>query len=221
MRRLVRIIAWTMIWSGTFILGYVGFELYGTDLINDQIQAEARSDLPDILEARAEQVEELPVEQPDPSEPAAPSLVEEPAVIDGEAFAALSIPRIDLSQVVFEGVDRETLTLGPGHIPETALPGQPGNAVLSGHRTTNGRPFFDLDLLTPGDEIIVETAVGVHTYAVREMIVVTPFDVWVTEHRDGAWLTLTTCNPKFSARERLVVFAEMTSGPNFDYVDAA
>jgi sortase A len=123
--------------------------------------------------------------------------------------------------VVYAGIDRETLQLGPGHFPGTPLPGQPGNAVLSGHRTTYGRPFFDLDLLEPGDTIDVETAVGIHTYTVRESLVVTPFDVWVTEPREGAWLTLTTCHPKFSARERLVVFAELTAGPNFEFVAAA
>ncbi|GIU91786.1 MAG: hypothetical protein KatS3mg011_0692 [Acidimicrobiia bacterium] len=119
--------------------------------------------------------------------------------------------------MVVEGVDTENLKLGPGHMPWTPVPGQPGNAVISGHRTTYGRPFFDLDLLQPGDLIEVETAIGIHQFTVRETVIVTPFDVWVTEPRRGAWLTLTTCNPKYSARERLVVFAELTGGPNLEY----
>ena len=94
----------------------------------------------------------------------------------------------------------------------------PGNAVVSGHRTTFGAPFNELDHLVPGDIIEVETAVGVHTYVVRESLVVNPFDVWVTDHRQGAWLTLTTCNPEFSARERLVVFAELIGGPNWEAI---
>ena len=98
------------------------------------------------------------------------------------------------------------------------MPGQPGNAVISGHRTTYGAPFYDLDLLTPGDVIEVDTAIGTHVYTVRETIIVTPTDVWVTEPREGAWLTLTTCHPKLSARERLIVFAELTAGPNLNYV---
>ncbi len=208
-----------MIWSGSIILGYVAFQLYGTDVINEQVQNEARAELPDILEQRAQAVEQPPATVPDTRvEEPEPILIAEPPVDQGEAFAAIRIPSIEVEQVVYEGVDRETLQLGPGHIPGTALPGQPGNAVLSGHRTTYGRPFFDLDQLTTGDVIEVESAVGVSTYTVRESQIVTPFDVWVTDARDGGWLTLTTCHPKFSARERLVVFAELTDGPNFEYV---
>jgi sortase A len=226
MLRLVRISAWTMIWSGTIILGYVAFQLFGTDLLNEQVQAEARAELPSILEERAQAVPTtttttatVETTEPEPEPP--PELLVEPPVDDGEAFASIRIPSIGVENVVYEGVDRETLRLGPGHIPWTALPGQPGNAVVSGHRTTYGRPFFDLDQIQPGDRIEVETAIGVSVYTVRESVVVLPTDVWVTETREGSWLTLTTCNPKFSARERLVVFAELTAGPNLEYVQAA
>jgi sortase A len=219
MRRLVRVTAWTMIWSGSIILGYVGYQMFGTDVVNQQVQAEAQEALPSVLEERAAQVElPPPTSIQDQGDPV---LIEEPGVVEGEPFAAIRIPLIGVDQVIYAGIDRETLQLGPGHFPGTALPGQPGNAVLSGHRTTYGRPFFDLDLLQPGDTIDVETAVGIHTYTVRESLVVTPFDVWVAEPRDGAWLTITTCHPKFSARERLVVFAELTSGPNFEFVASA
>jgi sortase A len=104
-------------------------------------------------------------------------------------------------------------------MPGTALPGQPGNAVISGHRTTHGRPFFDLDQLKPGDRIEVETSIGTHVYELREeWFLVAPTDVWVVDPKDGGWLTLTTCHPKFSARQRLIVTAELVSGPNLDYV---
>ena len=132
----------------------------------------------------------------------------------------MQIPAIDLDWLVFEGVDRATLKKGPGHMPWTPLPGQPGNAVISGHRTTYGAPFFDLDRLKPGDEIIIETALGRHVYEVREVFVVSPTDVWVTDPMRGAWLTLTTCNPKYSARERLIVQAELVEGPNYAYAEA-
>ena len=108
------------------------------------------------------------------------------------------------------------------------LPGQPGNAVISGHRTTYGAPFGDLGDLTAGDRIEVETALGIHTYQVREapercrtdngLCVVKPTDLWVTEPREGAWLTLTTCHPRFSARRRLIVFAELVAGPNAEVI---
>ena len=64
------------------------------------------------------------------------------------------------------------------------------------------------------DIIEVETAIGVHTYVVRENFIVQPTELWVTDPREGAWLTLTTCHPKFSARERLIVTAELVDGPN-------
>jgi sortase A len=128
------------------------------------------------------------------------------------------VPKLGLDAVVFEGVTRETLTQGPGHMPNTPLPGQPGNAVISGHRTTYGRPFFDFDLLQPGDRIEVETSIGTHVYVVRENLIVAPTDVWVTDDKAGGWLTLTTCNPKFSARERLIISAEMVEGPNLAYI---
>ena len=68
--------------------------------------------------------------------------------------------------------------------------------------------------LAPGDIIEVETSLGIHIYEVRETIIVRPTEIWVTHQRDGAWLTLTTCHPRFSSRQRLVVFAELVDGPN-------
>ncbi len=141
----------------------------------------------------------------------------------GTAFAIIRIPKIDRLKdgwTVVEGVRVRDLRNGAGHMPKTPLPGQPGNAVISGHRTTYGAPFHELDTLDPGDLIEVETALGVSTYAVRETIIIRPTELWVTEPRDGAWLTLTTCNPKFSSRQRLIVFAELVDGPNWEAIYA-
>jgi sortase A len=141
----------------------------------------------------------------------------------GTAFAIIRIPKIDRLKdgwTVVEGVRVRDLRNGAGHMPKTPLPGEPGNAVISGHRTTYGAPFHELDTLDPGDLIEVETALGTHTYAVRETIIVRPTELWVTEPRDGAWLTLTTCNPKFSSRQRLIVFAELIDGPNWEAIYA-
>jgi sortase A len=132
----------------------------------------------------------------------------------------MRVPRVSLDAVVFEGTSTETLAKGPAHMAGTSLPGQPGNSVLSGHRTTHGRPFHDFDLLVPGDLVEIETAIGTHVYEVRESFIVAPTEVWVTDQRDGGWLTLTTCNPKYSARERLIVTAELVSGPNAEYIAA-
>ncbi|MPZ52463.1 MAG: sortase [Acidimicrobiia bacterium] len=132
----------------------------------------------------------------------------------GGPIGRISIPSVDLDVVLFAGVDTETLKKGPGAMPSTSFPGQPGNATISGHRTTYGRPFHDLEELEPGDEILVETAVGTHTYAVRRLFIVPPTGVWVTDEMAGGWLTLTACHPKYSAAQRLIVQAEMVKGPN-------
>jgi sortase A len=212
-RRNVQIIGWTLIWSGIFIFGYLAWQLYGTDVVNARVQAEAMS----TLERR----------RPDAGTPVVEEVEQEGVVIEhvledvpgeGVGFAMLRVPKVGLEAVVFEGVGTQTLAYGPGHMPGTPLPGQPGNAVISGHRTTHGRPFYDFDQLVVGDLVEVETGIGTHVYEVRESFIVAPTDVWVTDSRPGAWLTLTTCNPKYSARERLIVTAELVSGPNVEYV---
>lgn len=223
MRRNIQIFGWTLIWSGVFLFGYLGWQLFGTDVVNSQVQAQAETEVEEVFEAVRDEppvVEEI-VPEPEPDGTRAPALqyYPETAPAEDEAFAVLIVPKFELETVVFEGVTRETLKKGPGHMPGTALPGQPGNAVVSGHRTTHGRPFWDFGELVVGDMIQVETAIGIHTYEVRETFVVEPTDVWVADDRDGAWLTLTTCEPKFSARQRLIISAELVRGPNLDYVD--
>ncbi len=241
MHRVSQIFGWSLIWSGFFIFGYLGWQLWGTDVVNAGVQANAVAELEVTI---AEEQEALPdpavfdpsdlVDPADPVDPPDPTVQPDPsdpspnvprtvsyqaqdAPEAGTAFAMLRIPAIGVEEAVFEGVDVATLKNGPGHMPGTSLPGHPGNSVLSGHRTTYGRPFFDLDLLEVGDVIEVESAVGTHVYEVREIFVVLPTDFWVTYDKSGGWLTLTTCNPRFSARERLIVWAEMVSGPNYDY----
>jgi LPXTG-site transpeptidase (sortase) family protein len=138
----------------------------------------------------------------------------------GDVVGRIIVPEIDLSWLVVEGVTAAHLARGPGHMPGTVIPGQFGNAVISGHRTTNGAPFGDLDLLEPGSQIFVETLLGVHTYEVVETRIVQPTEVWVATQWDGGWLTLTTCHPKHSAAQRLVVFAHLVDGPNADAIAA-
>lgn len=227
MRRKIRIAGFAMVWTGVLTLGIVAYQLVVTDILNDRVQEEARSGLVDEFEERRTTLERpVTVTVPEPTtETTAPSTATvdtvafhpEDAVEEGDALGVIRIGSIDLDWVLFGGVTPATLNQGPGHMPWTPLPGQPGNAVVSGHRTTYGAPFYDLDQLEPGDVIEVETAIGVHEYTVRDTIIVTAQDVWVTDPKPGAWLTLTTCHPKFSAAQRLIVQAELTSGPNLDY----
>jgi len=153
-----------------------------------------------------------------PVEERVPGILREFAPAQGEVLGRIAIPKLDLEWMIVEGVDLGFLEQGPGHMPHTALPGQPGNAVISGHRTTNGAPFFDLDLLEPGDIIEVETLTGMHTYSFIESRIVPPTGIWVTTQWEGAWLTLTTCTPKYSAADRLIIFAELIDGPNAEAI---
>lgn len=215
-KRYVSILGWTLIWTGVLIFGYLAWQLYGTDVVNARVQAEAG----ETLEVRLAEVavEPPPVEEIEAEEGEVVQHFTEGTPTEESGFARLRVPAVGLDAVVFEGVSTSALAMGPGHMPGTPLPGQPGNAVISGHRTTHGRPFHDFDLLQPGDQIEIDTGIGSHIYVVRESFIVAPTDVWVTDPKPGAWLTLTTCHPKYSARERLIVTAELVDGPNLEYV---
>lgn len=143
-----------------------------------------------------------------------PAWIYEAPPAHGEALGRIVILQADVDWIIVEGVDVPDLRRGPGHMPNTAVPGQLGNAVISGHRTTYGAPFGKLDRLNPGDRFTVETAIGVHTFEVVDVRIVAPTDTWVTGQWDGAWLTLTTCHPKYSSRQRLVVMSRLVAGPN-------
>jgi sortase A len=224
--RVVRIVGWTSIGLGLFILGFVAQQLFVTTYFAQQANNELTEQaVAGFGEAEITEVPYIPPTFVEPGAPEVvidpddplPSLLVEPKPEIGAPFAIIRIPTIDRLQegwAIVEGVSRRTLRSGAGHMPSTPLPGQPGNSVISGHRTTYGAPFHELDVLKPGDLIEVETAVGVHIYSVTETIIVKPRDLWVTDDRGGATLTLTTCHPKFSSRERLVVFADLVDGPN-------
>ncbi len=141
-------------------------------------------------------------------------VISEPLPVSGEVLGRIVIPTAGVDWNFVEGVTRDDLKTGAGHIPETALPVQQGNAVIAGHRTTYGAPFLRLDRVQVGDLITVETATGTHVYQVVDTFVVEPTETWVTDQWDGAWLTLTTCEPILSANQRLIVVATLVAGPN-------
>ncbi len=132
---------------------------------------------------------------------------------DGDALAEIRIPRIGVTKTIVEGVSTDQLKKGPGHYPGTPLPGQAGNASVAGHRTTYGAPFNRIDELELNDLIYVTTLQGSFVYRVSEQLIVSPSDVWVLDPSEDNRLTLTTCHPKYSARERLVVVAELIGEP--------
>ena len=187
----------TLIWAGTLILLFVAYQLWGTGL------AEARSQR--SLVAEFEQAVGTPTTAA-PGQPPAPA---PPAPPEGAAIAMLTIPRIGLEKAVVQGVSVADLKKAPGHYPDTPMPGQKGNSAIAGHRTTYGGPFLDLDKLEPGDPILVTTRQGSFRYEVRESKVVRPTDVSVLAPTEDDRLTLTTCHPRYSAKERLIVVASL------------
>ncbi len=224
--RIVRAVGWTLIWLGLLTLGFVAHQLWVTTWLSERNQSELSQERVEYYAtADISEVEYTPtVVDPETGQIVPGTGSGDPAVLLSEAppplgqpFALIRIPKIERLRegwTVVEGVRLADLRTGAGHMPNTPLPGQPGNSVISGHRTTYGAPFHEFDLLEPGDTIEVETALGTHVYVVRESFIVKPTDIWVTNPKPGAWLTLTTCNPKFSARERLVISAELVDGPN-------
>lgn len=141
--------------------------------------------------------------------PAAP---EREKVAVGDGIARIVVPRLQLDAIVVElaGLDdADNLKRGPGHIPGTAYPGQEGNCVISGHRTTYGAPFRHIEELIPGDEIIMETAQARYTYRVYDQRIVLPTDLSVLEQEGEPKVTLTACHPWYSAARRIVVIGRL------------
>jgi sortase A len=136
-----------------------------------------------------------------------------PSLENGDALARIEIPTIGVSDIVVAGVETRDLKKGPGHFPDTPLPGQLGNAAIAGHRTTYGQPFHNVDKLAVGDEIVVTTLSGRFIYAVTGQQIVAPSDYHViaTTDPNRATLTLTSCHPKWTAEQRIVIFSELIS----------
>jgi sortase A len=127
--------------------------------------------------------------------------------LDGDAIARLVIPAIGVSEYVVEGTDTADLRKGPGHYPETPLPGERGTAAIAGHRTTYGAPFRNLDDLRRGQRIRIDMPDGTFLYRVERVKIVDDQDLSVLEPAGYRRLMLSACHPLYSAAERVIVFA--------------
>ena len=139
----------------------------------------------------------LPVPEPVPADPQAKEAV--------VPLGSIAIPKIGVSKIMFEGVTLTTLDRGPGHWPGTALPGQVGNVVVGGHRTSHDRPFRNIDRLVTGDEVVFTTDAGRFVYTVTATEVVTPDQVRIIEQTPDRTATLFACTPPGSTSYRLVI----------------
>jgi sortase A len=127
--------------------------------------------------------------------------------LKGDAIARIEIPAIGVDEYVVEGTDLDSLRKGPGHYPETPLPGEGGTAAIAGHRTTYGAPFRHIDELDPGDRIIIDMPDGRFIYRVEESKIVDDQDLSVLEPVGYRRLMLSACHPLYSAAQRIIVYA--------------
>jgi sortase A len=127
--------------------------------------------------------------------------------LEGDAIGKISIPSIGVSEFVVEGTDTANLRKGPGHYPDTPLPGDRGTAAIAGHRTTYGAPFRRLDDLRPDQPVAVDLPYGRFVYRVERIRIVDDQDLSVLRRVGYDRLVLTACHPLYSAAERVVAFA--------------
>jgi sortase A len=139
-----------------------------------------------------------------------PTRVVEKKPLPGDAIGKIEIPSIDVSKYVVEGTDADSLRKGPGHYPDTPLPGQHGTSAIAGHRTTYGAPFRNLDDVHKGDRIVLEMPYGTFVYRVERTQIVDDSALWVTKRVNHDRLVLTACHPLYSAAQRIVAFARLT-----------
>ncbi|GAA4054179.1 class E sortase [Nonomuraea soli] len=198
MRALLRTFGELSITAGLVLLLFCAYLLWGTSSYTLRHQASLQEELK-----------------------AAPQKKEKEKLKIGKAVALLRIPRLgrDYQYAVVEGVDHENLKRGPGHYPGTALPGEVGNFVLSGHRTTYAAPFNRIDELERDDEIVVEAREARYVYRVTSQEVVMPDEIDVlapVPHKPDIrpirpTITLSTCHPEYSAEQRLIVYGVLKS----------
>ena len=204
-----------LVLGGLGMLGYVAWQMYGTNIVSRQTQERLVQDLEQEWSvAPGTTVEGKPAEPAD--------------VPLGDASALIRIPAFgdDYVVPVLEGIGDEELSSGYGHFPDSADPGERGNYALAAHRVTHGEPLRDMPELRPGDEVVVETRKAVYTYVLDTNpndLIVTFEDIWVVdplptnpgggvqpEQRPGQKLiTLTTCSELFHTDNRMIAFGHL------------
>ncbi len=219
--------------SGVLILLFVAYGLWGTGFFTARSQNALEDDFElakaaygQTTSSHAATTTSAPTEPtgstpPTTATPGGAINIALPVIAAGDPIGKIRIPKIGIDWTFVQGTTRDDLKKGPGHYQSTPYPGQTGNAAIAGHRTTWGQPFNRVDELQPGDPIEIETFWGNFTYQVECTIIVKPGDTWVagapiSNCTQGAFidpatpqLTLSSCNPKFSARERIIVKAAL------------
>lgn len=205
---------------GTLLLLFVAWQLWWTDVAANRVQDRLAEDLVQDWAAGTSPA-------PDSGAPVDVAVADDPVVPvagtgpEGTAFAVLRIPRFgpDYARPVLSGTSAAVLQEGLGHYTDTVGPGGVGNFAVAGHRTTYGAPLARIDELRTGDPVVVQTAEGYYTYRVTESVIVAPTQVEVVAAVPGdpaatpteELITLTSCHPRYSARQRYIVHGELES----------
>ena len=227
-RRALSLLGELLVTAGVIVLLFGAYELWGTGIYTAGQQQSLLNSLEQSWADARTPATAIPGQSPGGPSPSPGTTNAPPTkapVFDikqvpiGSGLAILRIPHFgaDYQKVIVQGVGVEDLKRGPGHYPGSAFPGQIGNFVVSGHRTTYGAPFNRIDELAPGDPIVVQTQAEWFVYRVTSTEVVEPTATDVinpvphhgNETPTKALLTLTTCNPKYSASQRLIVYAAL------------
>jgi sortase A len=207
LRASIRAFGFGCLMVGSGLAGYVGWLLWGTGLETARAQDQLRTSV------------SREWDHPTPPPPG------EERYLPGDAYAAIVIPSIDLDFVVVEGPPDESylssawitqLKKGPAHYPDSADPWDgTGRVGIAGHRTTYLHPFLNIDRVRPGDRIKLITKHGTFTYEVdRNFVLPAAGSGVVLEQTEKPTLVLTTCNPKYSSAQRLIVTATQVEGPS-------
>jgi sortase A len=210
MRRIGRILSTALITAGLVVLLDVGITLAWGEPVSTVrgwlAQRDAAEEL-ERLEAR------FPPGEEDVDRGEVSRLAQRLArrVGEGRAIGRVRIPAIGLDVVMVEGTETETLRRGPGHYPETVLPGQRGTVAIAGHRTTYLAPFRSIDEIGRGDEVIVDMPYARFVYRFEKQRIVDPTRVGVVRDVGHDRVVLTACHPLYSAAQRIVVFARLAN----------
>lgn len=216
----VRVTGELLVTAGVLLLLFLVWQVWWTDVVADQAQRRTTDALEQQWQAEGGDAT-VDDSAGEGGAEAGAEQAQTVADLPAAPVALLRVPRFggDYVRPVLEGTGRDVLADGVGHYDGTALPGEVGNFAIAGHRTTYGAPFNPIAQLQDGDAVVVETAAAFHVYRVRERQIVLPTDVQVIaavpnspgDEPTEAWLTMTSCHPMFSARERFVVHALLES----------
>lgn len=196
--RLLLALGLVLVLTGVGVLGWVGWQYWGTNVVAKRDHERIRTEITKEWESGKRAV---------------------------EGVGLLRIPRFgdDFEVPILDGEDDKTLARGIGRHVKGAEPGEIGNLVLSGHRVTHGEPFRDFPRLRAGDEVVVETQTHVYTYELRQdgdrirVPFTTSWPLWPVPDPDAggekpteAVVTLVTCSELFRTADRSVVVGDLT-----------